>query len=63
MLIKQLWYANDVNPIANSLEDMKDIMDTFSATSEKFGLTISLKKTEVRYSSSRLWAGYIYEWN
>ena len=45
--IRELLYADDCALAALSQEDLQDLSDNFSSAANKFGLTISLKKTEV----------------
>ena len=48
-LIRDLLYADDCALSAHSLEDIQAIVDRFSDAAKKFGLTISIKKTELMY--------------
>ena len=48
-LIGDLLYADDCALSAHSLEDIQAIVDSFSDAAKKFGLTISIKKTELMY--------------
>lgn len=48
-LIRDLLYADDCALSAHNLEDIQTIVDRFADASKKFGLTISIKKTELMY--------------
>ena len=48
-LVRDLLYADDCALSAHSLEDIQAIVDSFSDAAKKFGLTISIKKTELMY--------------
>ena len=48
-LVRDLLFADDAALLAHSLEDIQTIIDKFSETSKAFGLTISMKKTELLY--------------
>ena len=60
--IREFLYADDAALSACSQEDLQELTDHFSSASKKFGLTISLKKTEAlcqaakssRYSKPRI---------
>ena len=45
--MKELLFADDSALVAHSAEDMQNIVDAFSNASNKFGLKINIKKTEV----------------
>ncbi|XP_064415008.1 semaphorin-3F-like [Latimeria chalumnae] len=45
----ELLYADDCALVAHSKEDLQLMMDRFTASASSYGLTISLKKTEVMY--------------
>ena len=47
LLIRDLLYADDCALIAHSFEDAQLIVDNFSRACCRYGLTISIKKTEV----------------
>ena len=47
MLIRDLLYADDCALVAHSFEDAQHIVDQFSRACRRYGLTISIKKTEV----------------
>ena len=49
MLIKDMLFADDCALVAHTLEDIQLLTDMFARASERFGLTISIKKTEVMY--------------
>lgn len=49
MLIRELLYADDCALIAHTQEDIQHMTDCFAKATKRFGLTISLKKTEVLY--------------
>ena len=48
-IIKDFLFADDCALNAGSEEDMQDSVDKFSTACSHFGLTISIKKTEVLY--------------
>ena len=48
-LIRELLFTDDCALVAHSAEEMKKIVDAFSVASNKFGLKINIKKTEVLY--------------
>ena len=56
-LVREFLYADDADLVAHSEEDMQVIMDHLSTACTAFGLTISLKKTEVMYSPA---VGQVY---
>lgn len=47
--VEELLYADDSALVAQSLEDLQDMLDRFVAASEAFGLSINIKKTEILY--------------
>ena len=51
-LVRELLYADDVDLVAHSEEDLQFLMDRFAAACSAFGLTISLKKTKIMYTPS-----------
>ena len=51
LVTKQL-FADDCTLLANMEEALKHIVSCFSDAAKHFGLTISLKKTEVLYQPS-----------
>ena len=46
-LLRDLLFADDAALVTHSLDDMQEIVDRFSLASKAFGLTISIKKTEL----------------
>ena len=48
-LIRDLLFADDCALTAHSLDDIQLIVDRFADAAQNFGLTISIKKTEVMY--------------
>ena len=46
-LIQELLFADDCALVASSLSQLRNLVNRFSLASKAFGLTISLKKTEV----------------
>ena len=46
-LIRELLFADDCAIMAHTLEHIQKLMDCFANAAKRFGLTISLKKTEV----------------
>ena len=46
-LARDLLYADDCCLVAHSLEDVQELTDCFSRAAKRFGLTISISKTEV----------------
>ena len=49
ILMRELLFADDSALVAQSAEEMQKIVDAFSDASKKFGLKITIKKTEVLY--------------
>ena len=49
LLVRDLLFADDCALIAHSMNDIKRITDCFARAARQFGLTISLKKTEVMF--------------
>ena len=49
ILMIELLFADDSALVAHSAGEMQNIVDTFSNASKKFGLKITIKKTEVLY--------------
>ena len=49
MLIRDLLFADDCALLAHTVDDIQAIINAFARSSRRFGLTISLKKTEVIY--------------
>lgn len=49
LLIRDFLFADDCALTAHTLEDLQNIMNRFADAAVKFGLTISLKKTEVLF--------------
>ena len=47
ILIRDLLFADDCALVAHTIEDIEFIMDCLSNTARHFGLTVSLKKSEV----------------
>ncbi|KAL8587109.1 hypothetical protein ACOMHN_026077 [Nucella lapillus] len=52
-LVRDLMYADDCAIIAHSEDDLQRLTDTLSAATKHFGLTISIKKTEVTFQLSK----------
>ena len=48
-IIRELLFADDCALAANSAEALQRLCDCFSSAAHRFGLTISIKKTEVLY--------------
>ena len=46
-LVRYLLYADDCALLAHTLHDAQQLSDRFRTTAARFGLTVSLKKTEV----------------
>ena len=51
-IIWDLMFADDAALVATSFEEAQCLMDRFSAACKAFGLTISIKKTEVIHQPS-----------
>ena len=49
VLIRDLLFADDCALLAHTLDDIQAITNAFARSARRFGLTISLKKTEVIY--------------
>ena len=49
LLIKDLLFADDCALLAHTIDDIQAITNAFARSARRFGLTISLKKTEVMY--------------
>ncbi|KAK2157734.1 hypothetical protein NP493_1856g00014 [Ridgeia piscesae] len=49
ILMRELLFADDGALVAHSAEEMQKIVDAFSNASKKFGLKITIKKTEMLY--------------
>ena len=47
VLIRDILYADDAAVVAHTQEELQSLMDCFSQACKDFGLTISLKKTNV----------------
>lgn len=47
MLLRDLLFADNCALIANSEEDTQSFVDDFTRAADRYGLTISIKKTEV----------------
>ena len=52
-LIRELLYANDCAIVAHSQHDLQQLVDTLSVATKRYGLTISIKKTEVLFQPAR----------
>ena len=48
-LVRALLYADDCAIVAHSEADLQEMADALSAATKRYGLTISIKKTEVLY--------------
>ena len=51
-LVRDLLYADDADLVAHSIGDMQSVMDRFSDACTRFGLTISIAKTKVMYTTA-----------
>jgi hypothetical protein len=51
-VVRELLYADDCALTSHTLEEAQELLDLFSSSAKRFGLTISLKKTEVMHQSS-----------
>jgi hypothetical protein len=51
--IRDLLFADDCALAADSQENLQRLCDSFSSAARRFGLTISIKKTEVLYQPAR----------
>jgi hypothetical protein len=51
--IRELLFADDCALAADSVEALQRLCDCFSSAARRFGLTISIKKTEVLYQPAR----------
>ena len=49
MLIRDLLFADDCALLAHTVDDIQTITNAFARSARRFGLTISMKKTEVIY--------------
>ena len=54
-LITELLFADDCALLAHMEEALQHIVNRFSDAAKNFGLTISLKKTEVLYQPLHVW--------
>ena len=52
-LIRELLYADDCAIVAHSEKDLQSLTDSLSAATKRFGLTISIKKTEVLFQPAK----------
>ena len=52
-LVRDFLFADDCALVAHTQDDLQIIMDRFAASSRRFGLTISLKKTQVMFQPAR----------
>ena len=50
-LVRDLLYADDCALLAHTLHDAQHLFDRFRTAAVRFGLTVSLKKTEVMYQA------------
>lgn len=53
-VIRELLFADDCAIMAHTAEHIQQLMDCFAKAAQKFGFTISLKKTEVMYQANPL---------
>ena len=51
-LIRELHFADDCTLVSHSLDEMQQLVNKFAKASKAFGLTISIKKTELVHQSS-----------
>ena len=51
-LVRELLYADDCAIVAHTEEDLQRLTDSLSTATKRFGLTISIKKTEVLFQPS-----------
>jgi len=51
-LVRDLLYADDADLVSHSIGDMQSVMDRFSDACTRFGLTISIAKTKVMYTTA-----------
>lgn len=51
-LLRELLYADDCGLFAHSEEELQVLMDRFTSAANNFGLTISIKKTEVMFQAA-----------
>ena len=58
-LVRDLLFADDCALVAHSLTDIQCILDSFSAAAKDFGLTISIKKTELVFQSAQRLPGLL----
>ena len=58
ILMRELLFVNDSALVRHSAEEMQKIMDVFSDASNKFGLKLNIKKTEVLYQTKNPRGGY-----
>ena len=52
-LVRDLLYADDCAIVAHSAEELQALTDSLSQATKRFGLTISIKKTEVLFQPSK----------
>ena len=51
-IIRELLFADDCALMAHTLSDLQTLMNKFADAANRFGLTVSLKKTEVMVQES-----------
>ena len=51
--INKIRYADDTAILANSLEDLQNILNNVTEVSEQFGLSINIAKTEMKIISRK----------